>query len=238
MDKPLRAVAVIDSPGAASAIAADLESCGHDGRCLMFASGEDDLRQLSRGSCDIVLTCHPNPGLKPQRVIDLLKARDDAPPVVVSAETFSDDEMVSFVRAGAHDCVRRGDSRRLDAAIEAARSSPSLDPPLATSAAVTNELEDHHRALIEEMPALTYVCWADEKRSVIYVSPQLLTMTGYSRREWLAEPGMWADRLHPEDRSTCSAATATPASPARASSPSTASSTDRGAPSGGATKGG
>jgi diguanylate cyclase (GGDEF)-like protein/PAS domain S-box-containing protein len=37
-------------------------------------------------------------------------------------------------------------------------------------------------------------------RSVAYVSPQLLAMTGYSPREWIAEPGMWADRLHPEDR--------------------------------------
>ena len=47
------------------------------------------------------------------------------------------------------------------------------------------------------MPSTT---WADELRSVAYVSPQLLTMTGYSTRDWLAEPAMWADRLHPEDR--------------------------------------
>ena len=202
MDKLLRAMAVIDSPDAASAIAADLEACGY-GPCLTFASGEDDLRQLSRGSCDIVLACQPNAGLKPQRVIEVLRARDDAPPVVVSAESFTDDEMVAFVKAGAHDCVRRGDSGRLAAAIEVARStaSPRPDPPPPTTAAVAAELEDHHRALIEEMPALTYVCWADETRSVIYVSPQLLTMTGYSRREWLADPGMWADQLHPEDRS-------------------------------------
>ncbi|MCG6925677.1 MAG: GGDEF and EAL domain-containing protein [Acidobacteria bacterium] len=201
MSKPLRAVAVIDSPGAASAIAADLEACGHDGRCLMFASGEDDLGRLSRASCTIVLACQPNPALKPERVIELLRARDDAPPVVVSAESFSDDEMVSLVKAGAHDCVRRGDTRRLASAIQSARSAPpSPSPATPDATALTAELTDHHRALIEEIPALTYVCWADETRSVIYVSPQLLAMTGYSTREWLADPGMWASRLHPEDR--------------------------------------
>ncbi len=200
MEKPLRAVAVIDSPSAASGIAADLEACGH-GSCLTFASGEGDLRRLSRSSCDIVLSCHPNPTLGAARVLELLRGLDEAPPVVVFADSFTDDEMVSFVQAGAHDCLRRGDTRRLASAIDRARSAPSharSSPPITATAAA--ELEDHHRALIEEIPALTYVCWADELRSVAYVSPQLLTMTGYSTRDWLAEPGMWADRLHPEDR--------------------------------------
>jgi diguanylate cyclase (GGDEF)-like protein/PAS domain S-box-containing protein len=201
MEKALRAVAVIDSPGAASGLAADLETCGH-GPALTFASGESDLGKLSRGTCDIVLACHPNPALGPERVIELLRARDDTPPVILFADSFTDDEIVSFVKAGALDCVRRGDTDRLAAAIERARSAPpnpgvASPPATATEAA---ELEDHHRALIEEIPALTYVCWADEVRSVAYVSPQLLTMTGYSTRDWLAEPGMWSDRLHPEDR--------------------------------------
>jgi diguanylate cyclase (GGDEF)-like protein/PAS domain S-box-containing protein len=202
MDRPLRAVAVIDSPRTASAIAADLEACGHDGRCLTFASGEADLRQLSRASCDLVLACQPNPSLEPERVIEVLKERSDAPPVAVWAESFSDDEMVALVKAGAHDCIRRGDTRRLAAGIDGVRAT-SADPPHTLppdSAAAADELEDHHRALIEEIPALTYVCWADERRSVIYVSPQLLAMTGYSTGEWLAEPGLWAERLHPEDR--------------------------------------
>ncbi|MCG6921659.1 MAG: GGDEF and EAL domain-containing protein [Acidobacteria bacterium] len=200
-ENPLRAVAVIDSPQAGSGIAADLEACGF-GSCLTYVSGEDDVRPLARASCDIVLACHPNPKVGPERVLELLCARADAPPVAVWAESFTDDEMVSFVKAGAHDCLRSGDTRRLAAAIERARSAapdpPAPSPP--TTATAAAELEDHHRALIEEIPALTYVCWADETRSVAYVSPQLLTMTGYSTRDWLAEPDIWVERLHPEDR--------------------------------------
>lgn len=199
MDKSLRVVAVIDSPGAASSIAADLETCGY-GSSLTFASGEEDLDQLSRASCDMVVACQPNPGLNPRRVIELLRARHDSPPVAVSAESFTDDEIVSFVKAGAHDCVRHGDTRRLAVAIAGARSSSSPAAATSEDTAVAAELGDHHRGLLEEIPALTYVCWADEIRSVVYVSPQLLAMTGYSTGEWLAEPGMWASCLHPEDR--------------------------------------
>jgi diguanylate cyclase (GGDEF)-like protein/PAS domain S-box-containing protein len=198
MDKLLRVVAVIDSPAAASAIAADLETCGH-GSSLTYASGVDDVRALSRASCDLVLACHPHPGLTPLRVIELLSARPDPPPVVVSADSFTDDEMVSLVKAGAQDCVRHGDTRRLAAALEGAGTTAASAATTHDHAAAT-ELEDHHRILIEEIPALTYVCWADEARSVIYVSPQLLAMTGYSPGEWLAEPGAWVEHLHPEDR--------------------------------------
>ncbi len=59
---------------------------------------------------------------------------------------------------------------------------------------------ESYRALIEEIPALTYVAWADEAGSRAYVSPQLQAMTGFTPGEWLAEPDMWVRRLHPEDR--------------------------------------
>jgi diguanylate cyclase len=61
---------------------------------------------------------------------------------------------------------------------------------------------DRYQGLIEEIPALTYVAFADDSGSRAYVSPQLLTMTGFSPSEWLAEPDMWAQRLHAEDRQT------------------------------------
>jgi diguanylate cyclase (GGDEF)-like protein/PAS domain S-box-containing protein len=200
MGKPLKVVAVIDSPSAAAGIAADLDKSGHEAS-LTFATIESDLRRLPRGSCDIVLACHPNPNLGPARVVEVLRENADPPRVVAWAEALTDDEIVAFVKAGLHDCLRRGDVGRLAAAIERESACRPVSAPREPRAATAeSDIEDHYRALIEEIPALTYVCWADEVRSVAYVSPQLLTMTGYSTREWLAEPSMWADRLHSEDR--------------------------------------
>jgi diguanylate cyclase (GGDEF)-like protein/PAS domain S-box-containing protein len=201
MGKPLRTVAVIDSESTASGIVQAFEASGHEPD-LTFASDEDDLRRLSREMCDIVVACHPHPTLAPQKVVEVLRERPDSPPVVVYGESYTDDEIVSFVQAGAFDCLRSGDGRRFAAAIDRARKPRTETARITTasSADAEAELEDHHRALIEEIPALTYICWADETRSVAYVSPQLLAMTGYAPREWIAEPGTWADRLHPEDR--------------------------------------
>jgi len=197
MGKLLRTVAVIDAQSSATGLATDLERSGHE-PSLTFAATEDDVRRLSGENCDLVVAFQPNAMLPPMRVLELAAETPDGPRVVVYSRTFTDDEIVSLVQAGAHDCVRHGDNWRLKAAIAraaAARPAPTSAPP-----ADAGELMNHHRALIEEIPALTYVCWADESRSVAYVSPQLLSMTGYSPHEWLAEPGMWLDCVHPEDR--------------------------------------
>jgi DNA-binding response OmpR family regulator len=158
MGKSLRTVAVIDSESTASGIAEAFEKSGHEPD-LTFASDEDDLRRLSRDTCDIVVACHPHPTLAPQRVVELLRDRPNAPPVVVYGESYTDDEIVSLVQAGALDCLRSGDGRRFAAALERARAPRARPAPApAPSAAAEAELEDHHRALIEEIPALTYVC--------------------------------------------------------------------------------
>ncbi len=60
--------------------------------------------------------------------------------------------------------------------------------------------EDRYRTLVEEIPALIYVAWADDLGSRAYLSPQLQAMTGFKPVEWLAEPDAWARHLHPEDK--------------------------------------
>ena len=125
MGRPLRAVAVIDSPATASGIAADLKQCGHE-VSLTFAAVEGDLRRLPRGSCEIVLACHPNPSLDPERVLGVLQEGGVRPRVMAWGESFTDDEIVTLVTAGLHDCLRRGDAKRLGAAIE---RDPRPDPP-------------------------------------------------------------------------------------------------------------
>jgi PAS domain S-box-containing protein len=55
------------------------------------------------------------------------------------------------------------------------------------------------KALIERLPAISYVAeWGPEGRWP-YVSPQVDKMFGFTAEEW-REPGFWASRVHPEDR--------------------------------------
>ncbi|MDQ2895310.1 MAG: PAS domain-containing protein, partial [Actinomycetota bacterium] len=54
--------------------------------------------------------------------------------------------------------------------------------------------------LLRRVPAILYTADAGESGAWHYVSPQIEWILGFSPEEWCADPRMWADRLHPDDR--------------------------------------
>ncbi|HEX9123540.1 MAG TPA: PAS domain-containing protein [Actinomycetota bacterium] len=68
------------------------------------------------------------------------------------------------------------------------------------------ESEARHRALVENIPAVVYVVAPDDDRRTLYVSPQIEVALGYSQQEWLDQPDIWMELLHPDDRETTLAA--------------------------------
>ncbi len=66
------------------------------------------------------------------------------------------------------------------------------------------DAEERYRQLVEEIPAVTYLdeCDPDDPETwpTIYISPQVETVLGYSPEEWLADPSIWVNMIHPDDR--------------------------------------
>jgi len=66
------------------------------------------------------------------------------------------------------------------------------------------EAEVRYRALVEQIPAITYTEIEDETSPTgfrdVYVSPQSERMLGYTAFEFQADPGLWFKATHPEDR--------------------------------------
>jgi PAS domain S-box-containing protein len=60
--------------------------------------------------------------------------------------------------------------------------------------------EERYRALIEGIPAVIYQMGLDDERRTLYTSPQVEQLLGYSREEWLDQPDIWTELLHPDDR--------------------------------------
>ncbi|MGO9572080.1 MAG: PAS domain S-box protein, partial [Desulfomonilaceae bacterium] len=56
------------------------------------------------------------------------------------------------------------------------------------------------RALVEQIPAITYAAALGETGSALYVSPQVEMFLGISQGDFKTDPEMWRKRLHPEDR--------------------------------------
>jgi diguanylate cyclase (GGDEF)-like protein/PAS domain S-box-containing protein len=64
------------------------------------------------------------------------------------------------------------------------------------------ELHDtasRYRSLMENIPAITYIRSIQE-RKIVFISPQVETILGFSQGEWLGDPGLWTKQIHPEDR--------------------------------------
>jgi len=62
------------------------------------------------------------------------------------------------------------------------------------------ERVDPFREIVEGVEAVTYLD-ADDEINSIYISPQIEAMLGYPPEAWIANPEMWQERTHPDDRS-------------------------------------
>lgn len=60
--------------------------------------------------------------------------------------------------------------------------------------------EARYRTLVELLPAITFLAVFEGGLQESYVSPQIESVLGYSQAEWLSNPVLWYERLHPDDK--------------------------------------
>jgi PAS domain S-box-containing protein len=70
-------------------------------------------------------------------------------------------------------------------------------PPLPQQLAIA---EARYRALVEQIPAVTFMASLEGGISDVYVSPQIEGLLGFSQEEWMSDPVLWFRQLHPDDR--------------------------------------
>jgi PAS domain S-box-containing protein len=143
----------------------------------------------------------------------LQRAHDEAQSRVAWADRRTD-ELVSVITTLADgDFTQRAPvTEENDAFDVLAAGLNMLGAELAASTQALRDSEVKYRALVEHIPAVVYAV-APVKRpttgayvavpgktgSAIYVSPQIEMLLGYSPQEWLADPHLWSQRLHPQD---------------------------------------
>jgi diguanylate cyclase (GGDEF)-like protein/PAS domain S-box-containing protein len=60
--------------------------------------------------------------------------------------------------------------------------------------------ETRYRTLVEHLPLAVYIDRIDESSSNLYTSPQIEPMLGYTVEEWSADPTLFVECLHGDDR--------------------------------------
>jgi PAS domain S-box-containing protein len=107
------------------------------------------------------------------------------------------DEPISGMRPPAGDlAVLAGVAAHLAHAIEAAAAAHATERLLAE----LRDAEKRYRSLVERLPAIVYRAPLGCDKPWLYVAPQLHAILGFTAAEWLAQPGLWLERMHPEDR--------------------------------------
>ncbi len=57
-----------------------------------------------------------------------------------------------------------------------------------------------YRALVEQLPAVVFMAYMDRGVGEAYVSPQIEEALGFSQAEWLEDPVLWYQQIHPDDK--------------------------------------
>ena len=88
------------------------------------------------------------------------------------------DQLASMVSVALENSIQQQESRRVEA---------DLEKSVAT-----------YRTLVEQIPAITYIATLDRSR-ILFVSPQVEEILGYSQDDFLANQQMWSEQIHPDD---------------------------------------
>jgi PAS domain S-box-containing protein len=62
------------------------------------------------------------------------------------------------------------------------------------------DAERRYRSLVEQLPAIVYRAKLGVRAPWPYIGPRVQKILGFSAAEWLADPALWLERMHPEDR--------------------------------------
>ena len=117
---------------------------------------------------------------------------------IAEVPIFAGGEWWGFI--GFDECVSEHDWFPSDiGALEAAAATLGVAIERRRAMDQLREAEAKYRALVEQIPAMTYIDEVGGPDEGIYVSPQIRDLLGFSPEEWYAEAEFWRNHLHPED---------------------------------------
>jgi PAS domain S-box-containing protein len=204
------------------------------GEIVVARSGEEALRHLLKGEFAVILLDVYMPGMDGYETAQIIRSREQTkriPIVFLSAVNKETEHLIRGYSMGAVDYVFKPvDSIVLQSKVavfvdlfamtkeiqrKARQEQALLDANLRANAErlrVEHALrlaEQRQAAIIQSLPIVLYLEAIDASPRVPkFVSGNFSVLTGYAFDEIQASPGLWIERLHPDDRARVAAAMA------------------------------
>lgn len=173
-----------------------------DGFCVDAESDSmRGLQKISSRDYDAILCDYYLPGLSAGDLLKELRKKGDEIPFIVTTSSGRAKVAVEMMREGAYDYICKDDAYEgtLSLVVRKAVEAYRMKREQQKAQEALRVSEEKYRMLVETMPAATYIAECDTGR-IIYVSPQIEAMLGFSSEEWTTDAGLWNRQIHPLDR--------------------------------------
>lgn len=182
-----------------------LEKSGHDFAIIEAETAEDGLRLARSEPFDCIVLDHCLPDFNGLAFLSDLAETTGEPPVPVVMLTCANDASaaVRALRLGAADFVVKDGVRDsmewVPAIVIRALREQRAKLEQREASEQRRKAEAKFRALVEQIPAITYIASLENPGKLLYVSPQAASL-GHPVEAWLDQPEGLLRWIHPDDR--------------------------------------
>jgi PAS domain S-box-containing protein len=147
---------------------------------------------------DLVLSDLRLPDGTGLELLKTIRERKEPPAVVLVTGQGDQEAAVAALKAGAADyLVKQSDYlHRLPVVL----SNAIAQNRYLREQEALYKAEFKYQSLIEQTPAVVFLIEAKGAENLIYISPRIEELTGYTPDEWQADPNIWVNSIHLDDR--------------------------------------
>src|SRR5882724_6476049 len=200
MSDPLRVLIVEDLEADALLVERELRRGGFSPVCRRVESAEGMTEALTSEPWDVIISDHGMPGFSaPAALATLQGLKLDVPFIIVSG-SIGEELAVDAMRSGAADFILKGALMKLPAAVTPELRDAAERRTRHETERRLRESEERFRLLVEQVPGITYEAEYDAVFRPIFVSRQILSLSGFQPAQWLSAGDFWTEHIHQEDR--------------------------------------
>ena len=201
MEKVLRVLMLEDAPTDAELIEHELRKAGIAFNSKRVATREAFVHALEDFCPDIILSDYKLPDFDGMAALEIVRRDYPEVPVIMVTGAFSDLDAVELLTAGAKDYILKDRLARLAPAVQRALAAEQVVRARKAAEKALQESEARYRRITEGLTDYQYTVLIENGHAVKTTqSPACVAVTGYKAAEFVANPYLWIQMVHPDDR--------------------------------------